>query len=179
MNVSAGPDQPPDRANADVLPLHPAARDDADADARAPLRMLPPAEYDRVGIVLVSHSRALAQATLNLAVGLLTGTAPAPVAAVGRDAEAVVAATRQVDEGVGVALLCDLEETAHELAALLERAEELALPFPIRFCDAPLVEGAVPAVATAAAGGDLAAVVEAAEDAYRVRKTNDHHRPPI
>ena len=59
------------------------------------------------------------------------------------------------------------------------RAAELALPFPIRFCDAPLVEGAAPALATATAGGDLAAVAEAAEEAYRVRKTPPHHPPHL
>jgi dihydroxyacetone kinase DhaKLM complex PTS-EIIA-like component DhaM len=169
VDKSTGPET---GAKADVVPLHPAAREDEGGPERAPLRVLPLPEHDRVGIVLVSHSRALAQATLNLSVGLLASVEPAPIAAVGEAVDGVVAAAQQVDQGVGVAVLCDLEETAHTVLALLDRAEELALPFPIRFCDAPLVEGAVPAVATAAAGGDLAAVVEAAEDAYRVRKSD-------
>ncbi|MEZ0066418.1 PTS hybrid protein [Streptacidiphilus sp. MAP12-20] len=158
---------------ADVVPLRTPGR----APARTPLRVLPLPDHDRVGIVLVCRSRTLAQATLDFCVRLLPTGDPAPVAAVGPAAEGVVAAARQVDQGVGVAVLCDLPDTAHSVLALLDRAEELTLPFPIRFCDAPLVEGAVPAVATAAAGGDLAAVVEAAEDAYRLRKRPDNPHP--
>ncbi|WP_369405565.1 PTS fructose transporter subunit IIA [Streptacidiphilus neutrinimicus] len=164
---------------ADVVPLRPQAGEDGGAPARTPLRVLTLPDRDRVGIVLVCRSRALAQATLDECVRLLPGADPAPVAAVGVAAEGVVAAARQVDQGIGVAVLCDLPETAEAVLALLDRAEELALPFPIRFCDAPLIEGAVPAVATATAGGDLAAVAEAAEDAYRVRKTPPHHPPHL
>lgn len=163
---------------ADVVPLRPPTGED-EAPTRAPLRVLTLPERDRVGIVLVCRSRALAQATLDECIGLLPGADPAPVAAVGSSPTGVVAAARQVDQGVGVAVLCDLPETARVVLALLDRAEELALPFPIRFCDAPLVEGAAPALATASAGGDLAAVAEAAEEAYRVRKTPPHHPPHL
>jgi dihydroxyacetone kinase DhaKLM complex PTS-EIIA-like component DhaM len=164
---------------ADVLPLRPPRAGEDRTPGRAPLRVLTLPDRDRVGIVLVCRNRALAQATLDECVGLLPSADPAPVAAVGPAPEGVVAAARQVDQGVGVAVLCDLPDTAHTVLDLLDRAEELALPFPIRFCDAPLVEGAVPAVATATAGGDLAAVAEAAEDAYRVRKTPPHHPHPL
>lgn len=164
---------------ADVVPLRPPAGEEGEAPTRAPLRVLTLPERDRVGIVLVCRSRALAQATLDECIALLPGADPAPVAAVGTAAEGVVAAARQVDQGMGVAVLCDLPETARVVLTLLDRAEELALPFPIRFCDAPLVEGAVPALATASAGGDLAAVAEAAEDAYRVRKTPPHLPPHL
>ncbi|MEY9872465.1 PTS hybrid protein [Streptacidiphilus sp. MAP12-33] len=165
--------------NADVVPLRPPGVEGDAATGRAPLRVMTLPERDRVGIVLVCRSRALAQATLDECVRLLPGADPAPVAAVAAATEGVVAAARQVDQGVGVAVLCDLPETARSVLELLDRAEELALPFPIRFCDAPLVEGAVPAVATATAGGDLAAVAEAAEDAYRTRKTPPHHPPHL
>lgn len=144
----------------------------------APLRVLPAPAHDRVGVLLVAHSRALAETVAAMAVGLLADEDPPPVGAVGGPrtgahgarATSVAAAAHRVDQGVGVAVLCDLADSVGTVLELLDRADELGLPFPIRFCDAPLVEGAVAAVATAAAGGDLAAVVEAAEDAYRVRK---------
>jgi dihydroxyacetone kinase DhaKLM complex PTS-EIIA-like component DhaM len=53
---------------------------------------------------------------------------------------------------------------------VLAAAEAHGLPFPVRLADAPFVEGAVAAVATASAGGDLSAVIESAEDCYVVRK---------
>ncbi|MFC5905918.1 PTS fructose transporter subunit IIA [Streptacidiphilus monticola] len=162
---------------AEIVPLH-AVPDTEPGDLPAPLRLLPLPTHDRVGVLLVAHSRAVAEAVAVMAVGLLGGEDPAPVGAVGGPREgvpgvratAVVAGARRVDQGVGVAVLCDLGSSVRIVRELLDRAEELGLPFPLRVCDAPLVEGAVAAVATATAGGDLAAVVEAAEDAYRVRK---------
>ncbi|NEE31023.1 PTS fructose transporter subunit IIA, partial [Streptomyces sp. SID7982] len=50
-------------------------------------------------------------------------------------------------------------------------AEGDELPENTRLVDAPFVEGAVAAVVTASAGGDLAAVEAAASEAYGYRKT--------
>lgn len=75
-----------------------------------------------------------------------------------------------MDQGHGVAVLADLPGAVRTVLALLARADEHGLPFPVRFANAPFVEGAVAAVATASAGGDLAAVVDAAEEMYRQRK---------
>ncbi|MDQ0982884.1 dihydroxyacetone kinase DhaKLM complex PTS-EIIA-like component DhaM [Streptomyces sp. V2I9] len=49
-------------------------------------------------------------------------------------------------------------------------AEGDELPAGTRLVDAPFVEGAVAAVMTASAGGDLAAVEAAASEAYGYRK---------
>ncbi|WTG93568.1 PTS fructose transporter subunit IIA [Kitasatospora sp. NBC_01560] len=137
----------------------------------------PPA-HGRVGIALVSHSQELAAAVRALALALAGSDAPAPVAATGGDlvsgpgisAVLVAAATRRVDQGHGVVILADLGGAVSTVRALLGDADEHGLPFPVRFADAPFVEGAVAAVATATAGGDLAAVLDAAEEAYRQRK---------
>ncbi|WP_370150607.1 PTS-dependent dihydroxyacetone kinase phosphotransferase subunit DhaM [Streptacidiphilus sp. EB129] len=141
--------------------------------------MLPLPALDRVGVVLVSHSPALAEATARLAVELLGTGDPAPVATAGgtidggtgTSAVLVLAAARQADQGMGVAVLADLGAAVRTVRGLLAEAEARGLPFPTRFADAPFVEGAIAAVATASAGGDLAAVIEAAEDGYLVRKT--------
>nr|WP_033258593.1 MULTISPECIES: hypothetical protein [Kitasatospora] len=137
----------------------------------------------RVGLVLVSHSRELAEAVRALALAVAETDDPAPVAATGGDpadgpadggpgvsALLVAAAARRVDQGHGVAVLCDLDGPVRTVLAVLAAADEHGLPFPTRFADAPFVEGAVAAVATATAGGDLAAVLDAAEETARLPK---------
>ncbi|MEV7781316.1 PTS fructose transporter subunit IIA [Kitasatospora sp. NPDC088351] len=142
-----------------------------------PARGRPPA-HGRVGIVLVSHSQELAAAVRALALALVDADSPAPVVGTGGDlvsgpgisAVLVAAATRRVDQGHGVVVLADLGSAVSTVRALLADADEHGLPFPVRFADAPFVEGAVAAVATATAGGDLTAVLDAAEEAYRQHK---------
>ncbi|MFG2770000.1 PTS-dependent dihydroxyacetone kinase phosphotransferase subunit DhaM [Streptomyces sp. NPDC048350] len=129
-----------------------------------------------VGIVLVSHSAAVADAVAVLAQGLAGGGPTAPVAAaggtpdggLGTSAERIVEAAKAVDGGAGVALLVDLGSAVLTVKALL--AEEDELPEGARLVDAPFVEGAVAALVTASAGGDLDAVVAAASEAYTYRK---------
>ncbi|MFI1509667.1 PTS fructose transporter subunit IIA [Streptomyces sp. NPDC020597] len=129
-----------------------------------------------VGVVLVSHSAAVASAVADLARGLTGGGAAVPVAAaggtegggLGTSAELVSAAAASVDRGAGVAVLADLGSAVLTVKALLAEGDEL--PDSARLVDAPFVEGAVAAVVTAAAGGDLDAVEAAAADAYTYRK---------
>ncbi|WP_236244701.1 PTS-dependent dihydroxyacetone kinase phosphotransferase subunit DhaM [Streptomyces sp. CC210A] len=130
----------------------------------------------RVGVVLVSHSAEVAESVAALARGLAGGGDAAPVAAagglpgggLGTSAELVARAARDVDRGAGVAVLADLGSAVLTVKALL--AEEDELPAGTRLVDAPFVEGAVAAVVTATAGGDLDAVASAASDAYSYRK---------
>ncbi|MFB7424241.1 PTS-dependent dihydroxyacetone kinase phosphotransferase subunit DhaM [Streptomyces hydrogenans] len=130
----------------------------------------------RVGIVLVSHSAAVAGAVADLARGLAGGGGMAPVAAaggtpdggLGTSSELIAAAARAVDEGAGVALLVDLGSAVLTVKALLAEGDEL--PAGARLVDAPFVEGAVAALVTASAGGDLGAVAAAASEAYGYRK---------
>ncbi|GAA2493257.1 PTS fructose transporter subunit IIA [Streptomyces gobitricini] len=130
----------------------------------------------RVGIVLVSHSAAVADSVAGLARGLAGGGETAPVAAaggtpdggLGTSAELITRAATAVDGGAGVAVLVDLGSAVLTVKALLAEGDEL--PDGTRLVDAPFVEGAVAAVVTASAGGDLDAVVAAASEAYGYRK---------
>ncbi|GGP94688.1 PTS fructose transporter subunit IIA [Streptomyces roseolilacinus] len=129
-----------------------------------------------VGVVLVSHSAEVAAAVAELARGLAGGAAGVPVAAagggpdggLGTSAELVARAAHDVDRGAGVAVLVDLGSAVLTVKALLAEGDEL--PEGARLVDAPFVEGAVAAVVTASAGGDLDAVEAAAAEAYRYRK---------
>ncbi|MFG2719082.1 PTS-dependent dihydroxyacetone kinase phosphotransferase subunit DhaM [Streptomyces sp. NPDC048416] len=129
-----------------------------------------------VGVVLVSHSAAVAEAVAELAAGLAGGGATAPVAAagglpdggLGTSAELIVRAAESVDAGAGVAVLVDLGSAVLTVKALLAEGDEL--PLGTRLVDAPFVEGAVAAVVSASAGADLDAVESAAAEAYGYRK---------
>ncbi|MFF4318860.1 PTS-dependent dihydroxyacetone kinase phosphotransferase subunit DhaM [Streptomyces sp. NPDC001568] len=128
-----------------------------------------------VGIVLVSHSAAVAQSVAELARGLAGGGAVAPIApaggtpdgGLGTSADLILSAASAVDGGAGVALLVDLGSSVLTVKSLLEEDE---LPAGCRLVDAPFVEGAVAAVVAASAGADLEAVVAAAGEAYAYRK---------
>ncbi|MFJ1891586.1 MULTISPECIES: PTS-dependent dihydroxyacetone kinase phosphotransferase subunit DhaM [unclassified Streptomyces] len=130
----------------------------------------------QVGIVLVSHSGPVAESVAELAKGLAAGGATAPVAAaggtpaggLGTSAELIAEAARSVDSGAGVALLVDLGSAVLTVKSMLAEGDEL--PEDSRLVDAPFVEGAVAAVVTASAGGDIAAVEAAASEAYGYRK---------
>ncbi|AVZ71436.1 PTS fructose transporter subunit IIA [Streptomyces lunaelactis] len=129
-----------------------------------------------VGIVLVSHSKEVAESVAELATGLAGGGTTAPVGCaggtpdggLGTSAELIAAATAAVDQGAGVAVLVDLGSAVLTVKALLAEGDEL--PDGARLVDAPFVEGAVAAVVTASAGGDLDAVQAAATEAYDYRK---------
>ncbi|MFF1280347.1 PTS fructose transporter subunit IIA [Streptomyces sp. NPDC058299] len=133
-------------------------------------------EDGAVGIVLVSHSAEVAASVAALAKGLSGGAAAVPVApaggteggGLGTSAELIAAAAASVDRGAGVAVLTDLGSAVLTVKALLAEGDEL--PEGTRLVDAPFVEGAVAAVVTAAAGGDLDAVEAAAVEAYAYRK---------
>lgn len=129
-----------------------------------------------VGVVLVSHSREVAESVARLAAGLAGGGDTAPVAAaggtedggLGTSSELISAAAAEVDRGAGVAVLVDLGSAVLTVKALLAEGDEL--PDGTRLVDAPFVEGAVAAVVSASAGADLDAVVAAASEAYAYRK---------
>ncbi|MFF0291128.1 PTS-dependent dihydroxyacetone kinase phosphotransferase subunit DhaM [Streptomyces sp. NPDC005262] len=133
-------------------------------------------EEKQVGIVLVSHSGPVAEAVAELARGLAAGGATAPVAAaggtqsggLGTSAELIADAARSVDAGVGIAVLVDLGSAVLTVKSMLAEGDEL--PDGARLVDAPFIEGAVAALVTASAGGDLAAVEAAASEAYSYRK---------
>jgi dihydroxyacetone kinase phosphotransfer subunit len=127
-----------------------------------------------VGIVLVSHSAALAKGAAEVA-GQISGGTVAIVPAGGTDDGRLGTSAAKVEQGMwladggaGVVVLPDLGSAVLTVRALL--AEPAGLPSPVEIADAPFVEGVVAATVTAAAGGDIKAVLAAAEEARHARK---------
>ncbi|MDT0268793.1 PTS fructose transporter subunit IIA [Streptomyces sp. DSM 44915] len=128
-----------------------------------------------VGLVLVSHSAAVAGSVAELARDLAGAGRLAPVepaggtrdGGLGTSAELIAAAAGRANRGAGVAILADLGSAVLTVRALL--AEEDALPPLARLVDAPLLEGAVAATLAASTGADLDAVTAAAEEARHYR----------
>ncbi|MEV4128636.1 dihydroxyacetone kinase phosphoryl donor subunit DhaM [Nocardia sp. NPDC049707] len=125
-----------------------------------------------VGIVLVSHSVDLAAGLKAMLAQIGSDTVPVVAAGgtsegeVGTSYELVAKAIDQADHGNGVIVLPDLGSsvlTARTVLGDHPRAD-------IAVIDAPFVEGAVAAVVTAASGGDLDAVIAAAQEARHVPK---------
>ena len=123
-----------------------------------------------IGVVVVAHSRALADAAVTLARQMVPADAPLRVAVAagvgddefGTDATAVSTAIEQVDGPDGVLVLLDLGSAV--LSA--ELAVELLAPETsrrVRLSAAPLVEGLVAALVLAATGADLETVAAEAE----------------
>ncbi|HEY8346726.1 MAG TPA: dihydroxyacetone kinase phosphoryl donor subunit DhaM [Symbiobacteriaceae bacterium] len=122
-----------------------------------------------VSLVLVSHSRQLAEGLADL-VRQVAGDVPVaavggtPDGRLGTDATAIAEAINEVYSDDGVLVLMDLGSSV--MAA--ETALELLTPdraANVHLCGAPLVEGAVAAGVEARVGGDLARVRAAAESA--------------
>lgn len=127
----------------------------------------------RVGIVLVSHSAALAEGAAEVA-GQISGGSVIIAPAGGTDEGGIGTSTARARRAVqaagtsaGVVIPPDLGSSVLTVRALL--AEE-DFPGPVALADAPFVEGAVAATVTAAAGGDVKAVLQAAEEARHARK---------
>lgn len=127
-----------------------------------------------IGIVLVSHSAALAEGLSDL-VGQVSGedvrVQPAGGSGdggLGTDPDRIAAAIRNADTGAGVVVLVDIGSAVLSVKALLAGGDVDGID--VRLADAPLVEGAVAASVLAATGADLAAVVAAAEEARDVAK---------
>jgi multiphosphoryl transfer protein len=125
-----------------------------------------------VGLVIVSHSRALALALVTLVRQVAPPAVPIAVAAgvgddrqqFGTDALEIMEAIQSVYSADGVLVLMDLGSAV--LSA--EMAMELLPPemaSHIRICPAPVVEGAIAASVQISLGSDLAAVCREAEGA--------------
>jgi PTS hybrid protein len=114
----------------------------------------------QVGLVVVSHSRPLAEAAVALARQMLPGAeVTIEVAAgtedggLGTDAVAVSAAISAADSGDGVVVLMDLGSAVLSAETALELLEE-DLRARVLLSSAPLVEGLVGAVVVASGGAD-------------------------
>jgi phosphocarrier protein FPr len=125
-----------------------------------------------VGLVLVSHSRPLADALLPflrdmsgeaVRIEIAAGTGD-PDAEYGTDATAIASAIEVADDGDGVVVLLDVGSAVLSADTALEFIDP-DLRERTRLVDAPFVEGAISAGVTASGGGSLDQVVRDARAA--------------
>jgi PTS hybrid protein len=128
-----------------------------------------------VGIVIVSHSRRLAEGVAELAVQMagdeviVEAIGGGPDGGLGTDADRIAEAIGRADRGAGVLILGDLG------SAILASRTAIELVGPdvgdqVVISSAPLVEGAVVAAVEASIGQSLSAVTAAAEAARTLDK---------
>ena len=120
-----------------------------------------------VGLVVVSHSRRLAESAVDLALEMVHGERPPiliaagmPDGGFGTDATEVMAAIEEASVGAGVAVLVDLGSAVMSAEMACEFLDD---PADVRIVAAPFVEGLLAAAVVAAGGGTLDAVVAEAE----------------
>ena len=132
-----------------------------------------------VGIVVVSHSSELADATVRLVARLanLPAEGPRLVAAggledgsIGTDATRIANALVAADAGGGVVVLADLGSAVLATATAVEELIEPQLAGRVRISGGPLVEGTFVAAVQASAGDALDAVLAAADEAASMNK---------
>ncbi|MBC7763627.1 dihydroxyacetone kinase phosphoryl donor subunit DhaM [Glaciihabitans sp. GrIS 2.15] len=115
-----------------------------------------------IGLVVVSHSPALAHAAVDLALQMVPGEKPAIAIAagageglIGTDAAAVSAAIDEVASPDGVLVIMDLGSAVMSAEMALDFRSSQA---EVRLSSAPFVEGLLAAIVTAAGGASLADV---------------------
>jgi multiphosphoryl transfer protein len=124
-----------------------------------------------VGLVVVSHSAALAAAAVELAREMAPGELPIEVAAgvadggLGTDAVAIAGAIGAADTGSGVVVLMDLGSAVLSAELALELLDDPDARDRVLLCPAPLVEGLVVAAVAASGGADRAEVAAEAAGA--------------
>src|SRR6476619_7320497 len=109
-----------------------------------------------VGLVVVSHSRALAEAAVELAAEMVHCEGPQIAVAagldehtLGTDAVAIQEAIERVDGPAGVVVLMDLGSAVLSADLALDLAADPDLRARVTLSPAPIVEGLVAAVVTA------------------------------
>lgn len=135
-----------------------------------------------IGIVVVSHSPALARATVDLALEMV-GDSPPPIAIaagagegiIGTDATKVSAAIEQVASPDGVLVFMDLGSAVLSATMALEF---ITTTVPVRLSDAPFVEGIIASVVLAGAGATLAEVEGEAHRAMDAKRGQLDSAPP-
>jgi dihydroxyacetone kinase phosphotransfer subunit len=112
-----------------------------------------------IGIVVVSHSPALAQAAVDLARQMGGGSPPAiriaagtAGGATGTDAVAIAAAIDEVASPDGVLVVMDIGSAILSAGMALEFSHA---DVPVRLTDAPFVEGLIAAIVIASTGASL------------------------
>ena len=130
-----------------------------------------------VGLVIVSHSRALAAGVAALVKGVSETQIPLAFAGgagdehgeLGTDATDIMEAIQQVDSPQGVVVLMDLGSAILSAETAIEFLEGM-LSGPVRMVPAPLVEGAVSAAVQIGLGSDIDTVVSEALDSLSPKR---------
>ena len=130
-----------------------------------------------VGLVVVSHSRALAAGVAELVAGVNEAAIPLAYAGgagddhgdLGTDATDIMEAIQQVASPDGVVVLMDLGSAILSAETALEFLEGM-IDGEVRLVAAPLVEGAVSAAVQIGLGADLDAVIAEAMDALAPKR---------
>jgi phosphocarrier protein FPr len=130
-----------------------------------------------VGLVIVSHSRALANALLNLTKQVSTQDLPIVAAAgigddrseFGTDAVEIAEAIRSVYSPDGVLIMMDLGSAVLSAQMALEFLEP-EIGAAVRFCAAPFVEGCIAAGVQIGLGSDIETVFREAQGALLPKK---------
>jgi phosphoenolpyruvate---glycerone phosphotransferase subunit DhaM len=127
-----------------------------------------------VGVVLISHSRLLAEGAAEVAAQVaangvsIVGVGGTEDGRLGTSIDALARAIDKVAAGVGVVVIPDLGSSVLTSRSYL--SDHTELPDDVRLVDTAFVEGAVAAAVAASTGASLGAVVAAAEEARDVRK---------
>jgi dihydroxyacetone kinase phosphotransfer subunit len=128
-----------------------------------------------VGLVLVSHSAAIAGGLAELVAQVAGSDVPivtaggGPDGTLGTDGARVLEAMLAAERGSGAVVLVDLGSSLLSVKAALAELDD-ARAARIALADGPLVEGAIAAGVTASTGAPLAEVARAAEEARGARK---------
>ncbi len=132
-----------------------------------------------VGLVVVSHSRALAEAVVSLAGGLSEQEIPIAVAGgagadhreLGTDATDIIAAIRRVDSPDGTLIVVDLGSAVLSAETAIDLLQ-YDLTGPARVVPAPLVEGVIAAAVQIGLGSSLDAVAAEANRALLPKQSH-------
>ena len=132
-----------------------------------------------VGIVIVSHSRQLAEGVRELAVQMVQGKVSLAVAAgiddpknpLGTDAIQVYEAIASIYNDQGVIVLMDLGSALMSAEMAVEFLSEEQRK-KVHLCEAPLVEGAIAAAVAAASGCNIQQVIAQARGALVAKPLN-------
>ncbi|WP_240632458.1 dihydroxyacetone kinase phosphoryl donor subunit DhaM [Cryobacterium sp. LW097] len=136
----------------------------------------------RVGVVFVSHSVEIASGLVTLARQMAPNVALVAAGGmddggIGTSFDKIAAGIEEADHGSGVVLLCDLGSAILTAETAVDFLDD-EVRARVRIADAPLVEGGVSAAVAAEIGGDVAAVLAAAESASGAGSAPANAAPP-
>ena len=126
-----------------------------------------------VGILIVSHSKKVADGIVELAEQISGGNKHILSAggmedgSIGTDALRIKQGIEEADDGDGVVILADLGSGILSARTAIDLLES---DIKVQIADAPILEGAISAAAQASVGDSFEAVIEAAEEAGKMSK---------